>query len=115
MGETSWNGFNASCLPFSRKEVRELGLVILVDARKSLAAPALTQALAALQVSRSVCPGPRAYPGAGGVSGPLPWCDPGDGEAVLRGGRNKAKLSRARSKGSEPRGSGSPVQAFCFI
>uniref|UniRef100_A0A8D0N8M2 Pleckstrin homology and RhoGEF domain containing G4B n=1 Tax=Sus scrofa TaxID=9823 RepID=A0A8D0N8M2_PIG len=32
-----------------RKEVRELGLVILVDARKSLAAPALTQALAALQ------------------------------------------------------------------
>ncbi|XP_049563042.1 pleckstrin homology domain-containing family G member 4B isoform X2 [Orcinus orca] len=32
-----------------RKEVRELGLVILVDARKSLAAPALSQALAALQ------------------------------------------------------------------
>ncbi|KAM9106410.1 LOW QUALITY PROTEIN: pleckstrin homology domain-containing family G member 4B [Megaptera novaeangliae] len=32
-----------------RKEVRELGLVILVDARKSLAAPALSRALAALQ------------------------------------------------------------------
>eukprot|EP00069_Balaena_mysticetus_P006491 bmy_05092T0 len=31
------------------KEVRELGLVILVDARKSLAAPALSRALAALQ------------------------------------------------------------------
>lgn len=34
--------------------MRELGLVILVDARKSLAAPALSQALAALQVSRWV-------------------------------------------------------------
>ncbi|KAF5914920.1 hypothetical protein HPG69_009366 [Diceros bicornis minor] len=32
-----------------RKEVRDLGLVILVDARKSPAAPALSQALAALQ------------------------------------------------------------------
>ncbi|KAM7149099.1 pleckstrin homology domain-containing family G member 4B isoform 3-T3 [Molossus nigricans] len=32
-----------------RKEVRDLGLVILVDARKSVATPALSQALAALQ------------------------------------------------------------------
>ncbi|XP_045703654.1 pleckstrin homology domain-containing family G member 4B [Phyllostomus hastatus] len=32
-----------------RKEVRDLGLVILVDARRSPAAPALSQALAALQ------------------------------------------------------------------
>ncbi|XP_029796996.1 pleckstrin homology domain-containing family G member 4B [Suricata suricatta] len=32
-----------------RKEVRELGLVVLVDARKAPAAPALSQALAALQ------------------------------------------------------------------
>ncbi|XP_054434624.1 pleckstrin homology domain-containing family G member 4B [Pteronotus mesoamericanus] len=32
-----------------RKEVRDLGLVILVDARKSPASPALSQALAALQ------------------------------------------------------------------
>ena len=35
-----------------RKEVRELGLVILVDARKGPATPALSQALAVLQVSQ---------------------------------------------------------------
>lgn len=37
--------------------MRELGLVILVDARKGPAAPALFQALAALQVSQGdSCP-----------------------------------------------------------
>ena len=53
-GNSFWTRLNTSCLSFSRKEVRELGLVILAEARKSLAAPALSRALAALQVSRRV-------------------------------------------------------------
>ncbi|KAJ8791164.1 hypothetical protein J1605_020834 [Eschrichtius robustus] len=53
-GSTGRVSLGSTAPLLSSKEVRELGLVILVDARKSLAAPALSRALAALQVSRWV-------------------------------------------------------------